>query len=165
MMNIVESLAKKSKADLAGSLIVAMPSSMFRHNPSTLPVRTGLMRPAPGEDRRTQHRTATSEEGPAIRRTKYRSQSHVLLVDPNTAGEGVTADEAEYGYAGVTVDPLERVVDVYWVGTVDVEAQRILDDAPAGVTVRVHQAKYTYSEMLDALDRVVACLCPGALPT
>lgn len=48
MMNIVESLAKKSKADLAGSLIVAMPSSMFRHNPSTLPVRTGLMRPAPG---------------------------------------------------------------------------------------------------------------------
>lgn len=83
------------------------------------------------------------------------------LVDPNAAGERVTTDGAEYGYAGVTVDPLERVVDVYWVGTVDAEAQRILDDAPAGVTVRVHQAKYTYSEMLAALDRVVGMPVPG----
>jgi len=48
MMGIVESLVKKSRADLAGTMIVAMPSSMFWRNPSKLAVRTGLMRPAPG---------------------------------------------------------------------------------------------------------------------
>ena len=77
------------------------------------------------------------------------------LVNPNEGGSRVSADGVEYGYAGVMVDPVARVVDLFWVGEVAVDVQRMLDDAPSEVTVRVHPAKFTLFEMLDAVDRVV----------
>ena len=78
----------------------------------------------------------------------------LALVNPTEGGERVTADGAEYGYAGVIVDPVAREVDVYWVGSVEAKAQRILDRAPSEVTLNVRDAKYTVFEMQDAVDRL-----------
>ncbi|WP_119697085.1 hypothetical protein [Microbacterium halotolerans] len=78
----------------------------------------------------------------------------LALVNPTEGGERVTADGAEYGYAGVIVDPVAREVDVYWVGSVEAKAQRILDRAPSEVTLNVRDAKYTVFEMQEAVERL-----------
>ena len=48
MLAIVDELIDRSRADLAGTLVVTMPSSMFRYKKTDEPIRTGLMSSPPG---------------------------------------------------------------------------------------------------------------------
>ena len=65
-------------------------------------------------------------------------------------------DEADIpGHAGVAVDAQHAALDVWWVGTPPERVQRLVDDPPAGLVVRLHPAAYDYAATSRAVEELM----------
>lgn len=92
------------------------------------------------------------------------AQGHLLevahrifdVVDPTEGAENVTGDGAEYGYAGLSIDPSTSTLTLYWRGEIESPIQQILDQRDLSVAIEIVPAEYTLFEMQDAALGLIA---------
>ncbi|MFJ3221389.1 hypothetical protein ACIPLC_36400 [Kitasatospora sp. NPDC086801] len=60
------------------------------------------------------------------------------------------------GYAGLTVDPEQGRLTVYWHGNVPERVTSLIANPPAGITAHVFHAPYSLAQLRSARDRLVA---------
>ncbi|MER8103264.1 hypothetical protein [Kitasatospora sp. NPDC094016] len=98
---------------------------------------------------------------PVGREVVQRQEALDRLADQITAAVPENRRADIPGYAGLTVDPEQGLLTVYWHGDVPERVTRLIAHPPAGITAQVRPAPYTLGRLRAARDRLVAAATAG----
>ncbi|MFJ1936850.1 hypothetical protein ACIOGZ_29850 [Kitasatospora sp. NPDC088160] len=98
---------------------------------------------------------------PAGREVVQRQEALDRLADQITAAVPENRRADIPGYAGLTVDPEQGLLTVYWHRDVPERVTRLIAHPPAGITAQVQSAPYSLGQLRAARDRLVAAAARG----